>query len=173
MRVGERNGLSLSSNAMIYCVCLLLLESVRVFSWNSKAWQSVGDTFTFPELISGAYPDIESKLNVGITFSGGGDRSFTATIGYLGAFHELGYVDKIRYIAGSSGGSWATVVYTYFQHDDIDDNVMLGKIVFPEDIIYSELSYMEPGCVRAYANSSERLSGVFFNDWMDTIQVWI
>ena len=153
-------------------VRLLALQSQRVLfassQFQTRAWQSVGESYTFPET---GYPDIQAKGNVGITFSGGGDRSYVATIGYLGAFHELGYMDRIKYIAGSSGGSWATVVYSYFQHDDISDDVMLGKIVFPEDIEYSELHLMEEGCVRAYVNSTYILTGPFFSDWMDAVQV--
>jgi hypothetical protein len=156
---------------------LLVLQSsyfhVASSAFVTKAWQSVGsfsslDSYTFPET---EYPDIQAKENVGITFSGGGDRSYVATMGYLGAFHELGYMDRIKYIAGSSGGSWATVVYSYFQHDDISDDVMLGKIVFPEDIEYSELPFMDEGCVRAYVNSTYILTGPFFSDWMDAVQV--
>jgi hypothetical protein len=177
VQVARQSMKSLSpSNAgfpsMISLLLLLVLQS-HFFHFASsafvtKAWQSLGESYTFPET---DYPDIQAKENVGITFSGGGDRSYVATMGYLGAFHELGYMDRIKYIAGSSGGSWATVVYSYFQHDDISDDVMLGKIVFPEEIEYSELPFMEEGCVRAYVNSTYILTGPFFSDWMDAVQV--
>jgi hypothetical protein len=147
-------------------LCLLSQFSSALFV--TKAWQGIGESYTFPEE---DYPDIQNKQNVGITFSGGGDRSYTASIGYLAAFHELGYMDNIKYIAGSSGGSWATVVYSYFQYDDIPDSVMLGKIVFPEDIEYSELPFMQEGCVRSFTNSTYILTGPFFSDWLDEVQV--
>jgi hypothetical protein len=157
-----------TTTALIITVALSLLSQLSSAAFITKAWQSVGESYTFPEV---DYPDIQMKENVGMTFSGGGDRSYTASIGYLGAFHELGYMSRIKYMAGSSGGSWATVVYSYFQLDDIPDSVMLGKIVFPEDIQYAELPFMEEGCVRSFTNSTYILTGPFFSDWMDEVQV--
>ncbi len=179
---------------------------VEAQSHKAQAWQNLGLKYTFPET---DYPDITDKPNAGITFSGGGDRSFIASIGYLAAFHELGecvsahrinaflfpafvplprphpyhdltcclsdydvgFMDSVRYILGSSGGSWATVVYTYYQHEDIPDSVMLGPVVFPEHISLEGLGEMAPGCVRAYTNTTYQVMGVLFSDWMDAVQV--
>ena len=80
-------------------------------------------------------------------------------------------MDSVRYILGSSGGSWASVVYTYYQHEDIPDSVMLGPVVFPEDITLEGLKEMAPGCVRAYTNTTYQVMGVLFSDWMDAVQV--
>ena len=80
-------------------VVLALFEAVHA-GFNAKAWQSVGYNYTFPEQ---EYADVAAKKNVGITFSGGGDRAYIAAIGYLAAFHELGFTEDIKYIAGSSG----------------------------------------------------------------------
>lgn len=68
--------------------------------FNAKAWQSLGHDYTFPEE---EYADVAAKKNVGITFSGGGDRAFTTSIGQLAAFHELSFTEDVKYIAGSSG----------------------------------------------------------------------
>lgn len=68
--------------------------------FNTKAWQSQGVDYTFPEQ---EYADIAAKKNVGITFSGGGDRSYISGIGVMAAFHELGFTNDIKYMAGSSG----------------------------------------------------------------------
>ena len=82
-----------------------------------------------------------------------------------------GFMDSVRYMLGSSGGSWATVVYSYFQHEDISDSVMLGPVVFPEHITLNGLQEMAPGCVRAYTNTTYQMMGVLFSDWMDAVQV--
>jgi hypothetical protein len=158
---------------MIFPLLLLsqfITSALTAPSFKAKAWQSIGHDFTFPEQ---EYSDIMSKPNVGVTFSGGGDRAFTCTIGYMAGFHELGLVDHFRYMAGSSGGSWGTVVYSYFQHDDIDDTTMLGPIVLPQDIIFEELEYMDDNCVRRYVNTTYVLTGIFFSDWMEAVQVFI
>jgi hypothetical protein len=158
----------MTTNSRLSLLFLLVNFGSSFSAFVTRAWQSSGGSYTFPET---EYPDVQAKANVGITFSGGGDRSYIATMGYLGALHELGFMDRIKYIAGSSGGSWATVVYSYYQHDDISDSVMLGKIVFPEDIEYSDLSYIQEGCVRAYVNSTYSFPYPLFYFWMDVVQV--
>lgn len=79
-------------------------------------------------------------------------------------------LDSIRYILGSSGGSWATVVFTYYQKDNITDDEMLGKVILPGDIVYQDLQYMSEGCVRSYTSTPYFLSGLAFSDWMDAVQ---
>lgn len=141
-----------------------------VDAYEAKAWQNLGpDTLemTFPEE---DYTDIMSRPNVGLSLSGGGDRAFISSIGVLGALHELGLMSQIRYIVGVSGGSWATSVYSYYQKSDVPDSTMLGKIVFPEDIVYDELHLIDEDCVRSYPNSSYVLTGPFFDDWVEGVQ---
>jgi hypothetical protein len=82
---------------------------------NFKAWQSSKD---YPE--PNDYPELHeesvlSRPNTAIAFTGGGSRSFLASIGYIAGLTELGLIPNIRYISGISGGSWATLTYTYSQ----------------------------------------------------------
>lgn len=82
---------------------------------NFKAWQSSN---AYPE--PNDYPELHeesvlSRPNTAIAFTGGGSRSFLASIGYLAGLTELGLIPNIRYISGISGGSWATLTYTYSQ----------------------------------------------------------
>ena len=153
----------------IFVRLIIVLSAVtRCYSaLNAAAWQSVGEDFTFPEM---ELAEVMSKPNVGVTFSGGGVRSYSASIGYMGAFHELGYFDHVRYIAGSSGGSWATAVYSYYQHYYVSDSVMLGPIVPPEEITYDELQEVNPDCVRSYPNITYDVDGLAFADWVDAVQ---
>lgn len=120
---------------------------------NVNAWQTEKGKYPsledFPE---SAYDDIMSRPNTAIAFSGGGSRSYAATMGYLAGLTELGLMDNVRYISGISGGSWATAVYSYAQNN-VPDDVMLGPIVAPADIVYDELHLMDPYCARAYTNS--------------------
>lgn len=136
-------------------------------SFNASAWQSVGQIYTFPE---NDVEEVSSKPNIAITFSGGGDRSFLSSVGYLSAFHSLEFMKQIKYMAGSSGGSWATAVYNYYQYDNITDAVMLGPVVFPQHITFDNLADMEPGCIRSFPNSSVKLDGTSFDSWKDAVQ---
>eukprot|EP01047_Picozoa_sp_COSAG01_P044772 COSAG01_NODE_4075_length_5381_cov_2.647103_7_plen_188_part_00 len=60
----------------------------------------------FPELRD---PSVSARPNAGLAFSGGGLRSYVASLGYLRALIEAGLLPHARYIGGVSGGSWATV----------------------------------------------------------------
>ena len=68
-------------------------------SLNVNSWQATENGFTFPE---DDLEVVQESKSIGITFSGGGDRSFIASIGYLAAMHELQLLDDVKYIAGVS-----------------------------------------------------------------------
>ena len=94
----------------------------------AKTWKYSND-FEFPEK---KYIDTNKK-NIGIAFSGGGNRSASLTIGYLRALHDLDLIKNVKYISSVSGGSWATIPYTY--HDkSIRDETFLGELINPEDL---------------------------------------
>jgi len=139
----------------LFCVTLLSAfeHASAADVLNVNAWQTEKGKYPsledFPE---SAYDDIMSRPNTAIAFSGGGSRSYAATMGYLAGLNELGLMENVRYISGISGGSWATSVYSYAQ-TDVPDDVMLGPIVAPSDIVYDQLHEMDPLCVRAYTNS--------------------
>ena len=51
-------------------------------------------------------PDfIKQRANAGAAFSGGGTRSYLATLGYLRALLDLGVLQDLRYVSSVSGGS--------------------------------------------------------------------
>ena len=112
-----------------------------------KAYQSVNNVMTYPEQNAQ-----QSFPSVGISFSGGGSRAYTCSFGYLAAFHKLGLIEQIGYIAGISGGSWATSVYSYSQLN-VSDDVLLGKLdENPADITYDNLAIMDESCARKNTN---------------------
>jgi len=118
-----------------------------------------------------------SKPNTGIAFTGGGSRSYQASVGYLAALHELGLMDKVRYVSGISGGNWATLGYTYAQNK-VDDSVLLGPVVSPADLTRDGLNVMHDDCMRAVTESDyvtkmlgRMLGGVDAGEaWMQTYQ---
>lgn len=132
------------------CLCLLfflfLVPAVAFSShYNAYAWQSANEYPT-----SADFPETEllsSRASTAIAFTGGGSRSYLASLGYLAAFNELD-LTNIRYISGVSGGSWATIVYSYKQ-TDVKDSVFLGPILFPSEITLERLQEMSPDCARS------------------------
>jgi hypothetical protein len=162
----------LISNGMLsFLVHVSILQTVSC-TFNAQAWQNVGSSFTFPEFSD---PTVSSKPNIGLTLSGGGDRAYVTHVGFLAGLHSMSFMDQFKYVCGSSGGSWATVVYSYYQHSQISDDVMLGEVVQPADISYDGLAIMDEYCIRGYVNDSwllfDNVSASVFADWVDAVSV--
>lgn len=132
-------------------VSLLSISFVSSTNLNFYAWQSKNnypEPNDFPELHE---ESVLKRPNTAIAFTGGGSRSYLASIGYLAGLNELGLIPKIRYISGISGGSWATLTFSYSQLK-VDDKVLLGPIVQPKDITQQNLQKMDSSCVRGLTN---------------------
>jgi hypothetical protein len=116
--------------------------------YNAYAWQSTFDYATDYE-----YPEtgfLLSKPNTAIAFTGGGSRAYVAALGYLAGLYQLNLLKNIRYIGGISGGSWATMVFSFAQNITSDD-ILLGPILGPETISQENLQIMDPRCARSLA----------------------
>lgn len=135
---------------------LLQFYAGIVHSLQARAWQSLDElvpnaNFEYPEAsILAGQPD---RTSTGIGFTGGGSRSYIASFGYISAFHKLDKMGKVSYVSGISGGSWATSVYTYSQHNSADELEFLGEIVSPEDITREQLKIMSGKCARRLSDS--------------------
>lgn len=88
-----------------------LLGCTEVSSFDVKSWQSTSSSgFTFPE---DSLSEVQASKSVGLTFSGGGDRSYLASIGYLAAMHELGLLEDVKYIVGVSFWMISSLLFIY------------------------------------------------------------
>jgi predicted acylesterase/phospholipase RssA len=142
---------------LVLLVVLALFSSVYASEiLRVEAYQTLTD-FTletdFPE-----YEYVRGKPSTAIAFSGGGARSYLASIGYLAGLTKLDLMRNVRYIGGVSGGAWATVVYSYVQ--GIKDNVFLGNVVFPEHLTDANLKSMHPKCARGFAKGNVVISAL-------------
>lgn len=134
------------STVVLAASALLGMQNAEAL--NVNAWQSASAYPKASDYPESSLPEINSRPSTAISFSGGGSRSFTAAMGYLGGLNELGLIDKVRYIGGISGGSWAASVFTYAQNVT-DDSTLLGEVVRPSEIVYDELLHVEPKCARS------------------------
>lgn len=87
----------------------------------------VQDETTYPE-----YEAIKNKPNVGLCFSGGGARSFEASLGYMRALLDADLLKYVRYISSVSGGSWANAVFSYHDEEVVTLNELLGEYTPPD-----------------------------------------
>jgi hypothetical protein len=105
--------------------------------------------FIYPEA---SLPSLANKTDAAILFTGGGVRSYTATMGYLAGLRDAGLLDKPRYIGGVSGGSWAVATYNYAQLGApgvaTTDEELLCEVVPPENITLDGLKEIAPTCAR-------------------------
>eukprot|EP00466_Bigelowiella_natans_P005579 jgi/Bigna1/77151/fgenesh1_pg.46_\ len=131
----------------VFQIVILLVLSVALTAdeqpVNVRAWWSPpSQKFEWPEM---EYPEIARKLSSAISFSGGGSRSFAATLGYLRGLKDIGALDKPRYITGVSGGNWAVAVYS-FRQNGADDDTLLGTYTEPSDITLESIAEIADGC---------------------------
>jgi len=84
----------------------------------------------------------KDKSNTGICFSGGGSRAQVLAMGQLRGLESLGLMENIKYISSVSGGTWASVEYTYRKEDDTKK--LIGEYIKPEDITKDILSKNTP-----------------------------
>ena len=99
---------------------IMTFSSCKVTELSSKVYHYNHEKFVFPES-----EFLESKKNIGIAFSGGGNRSASLTTGQLRGLNKLGFLEDVKYISAVSGGSWASIIYTY-SPDDLKDEKLLG-----------------------------------------------
>ncbi len=119
---------------LLLCVPFLFedgIDEVAVRTWIIDTDSSTA----LPEMADDelAIPRLAQRPSFGVAFSGGGTRSASATLGQLRALHRLGWLQRTRYISSNSGGSWATVPYTYLP-SRISDEQFLGTYIAPDDL---------------------------------------
>jgi hypothetical protein len=97
---------------------------------SAEVYNAQEASFLFPE---DQLESLKGKESLGITFSGGGTRSASLSMGQLRALNQIGVLQRAKYMSGVSGGSWATVPFTFLD-TAISDQMFLGTYVSPNDI---------------------------------------
>lgn len=96
-------------------------KPARFWELGTDYWSSADTTAPAPE-----WRALNSKRthDVGVAFSGGGNRSATATLGQLRGLKENGWLPNLTYMSAISGGSWGAVPFTFYR-GNLDS--LLGK----------------------------------------------
>ena len=95
----------------------------------------------FPELVHDRYHP--SSHPYGVCFSGGGPRSFCASLGQMRGLRHLGLLDSIGAISCVSGGAWFGAIFTYAPAA-IDDRTLLGPVLDPGQVTVTNLGEIAP-----------------------------
>jgi len=165
--VGNENGGNKSSDggklnlygSMGNCICLHALDNCEgLYSTGEsdlsvRAWQATSEQLALHN--ADFFPEskyLQNKSDVAICFGGGGARAYLCAIGCLAGLREIGLLEKIKYIGGLGGSSWAIIAFTYSQLQE--DAKLLGEIVSPEDLTLKKLNEMDPSCMRGFCSKN-------------------
>jgi len=82
----------------------------------------------------------------GVCFSGGGTRSYAATVGQLRGLTATGLINRVGYLSAVSGGAWAATSYTYYPPTEgVDSDLdLLGAPTDPEELSLGALTQLDP-----------------------------
>lgn len=115
-------------------------------------WQDVAVTSKLPpSIIATLYPAGEPKHDgdeptVALCLSGGGSRALTCALGQLSALRSLGLLDEFDHLSSVSGGSWASVAYTFLPETISDDDFLITPVA-PSELTWGDESAADPGNV--------------------------
>ena len=115
--------------------------------YNVNVWPSDGYNFLFAE-------DSLSLPSTGVCFSGGGTRAMVCAVGQMRGLYDLNLFDGIGYISCVSGGSWASVPFTYYTSGAASDEELLGTVIAPNKLTLDGMSSLAPGFLAGAANAS-------------------
>lgn len=110
----------------------LINESKEVLK--CKMWKITND-FIYPETLERQFIE---KEDVGICLPGGGMRACVYSLGVLRGLHNLGVLQKTKYITSVSGSSWLTSIYSY--QNLCSTSVFLGEYIDPTELSLTQLS---------------------------------
>ena len=75
----------------------------------ARVWLTDGPKAVYPEQT----PQLAiAPRSTGVCFSGGGTRSYAATVGQLRGLTAAGLIGQVGYLSAVSGGAWAAAPYT-------------------------------------------------------------
>lgn len=109
-----------------------------VSSFVTRYWKTPLSGLDYPEMADDAIA--KERQSFGVAFQGGGNRAAPAALGQLRALHDLGWIDKVRYITAVSGGSWTAIPYTFLKRECpaegvyCDQSQFLGVSKTPEEV---------------------------------------
>lgn len=102
-------------------------------------------TLVYPSTPKPQYPELAnprfspSSHPLAVCFSGGGPRSFAASVGQMRALRSTPLYDLIGAISVVSGGSWFGSLFT-FANPAIPDDQLLGPLVQPGDLTLASIA---------------------------------
>ena len=143
----------------------------------ARVWLTDGPKAVYPEQT----PQVAiSPRSTGVCFSGGGTRSYTATVGQLRGLTAAGLIGQVGYLSAVSGGAWAAAPYTYYpagspSGDGVASDVdILGIHLDPEGLSMEALSQLEPQSLgfAATGDFSQALTQAREDPRVDQDDVW-
>ena len=162
---------ALASTTGVFSLALFLTGASATTAQQERmtveTWSSPSSPDDYPERQNGRLRHLfEERPSFGISFSGGGTRSASATWGALRGLTNTGLVDNAQYISAVSGGAWAAVPYTFFDEKLEDPGCLEGFDFFtryrtPDQLTRDDLKSEE--CSYVIALSKTRLAALYLS----------
>lgn len=124
---------------------------------NARIFPAATADFVYPE---NEIPELRSKNNWGLAFSGGGTRSASLTLGQLRGLKHLQILDKFRYCSSVSGGTWGLTPFIFLD-SSIDDDEFLGPYKSPKEITVADLKADSPKSMASAISRSIIIKDIF------------
>ncbi len=105
-----------------------------------RVWPFDGIEDAYPER---ATPGVAPPRLTGVCFSGGGTRSYAATLGQLRGLSVAGLMPAIGYVSAVSGSAWVVAPYC-FHPGNVTDRDLLGAHCGPQELTLDSLETLEP-----------------------------
>lgn len=134
----------------------------------ARVWSGVGSTFFYPEAADG-------RQSTGVCFSGGGTRSYAATIGQLRGLTAIGLMSRIGYISAVSGGAWAATAHAFYAGPGRTDADILGDLRAPRFLKPASLTTLLPSELGMAASKNFRatLESLHKSPDVPADQIWV
>ena len=104
---------------------------------DARIWPADGSSFSYPESRAGRPP-------TAVCFSGGGTRSYAATIGQLRGLTATGLLSQVGYISAVSGGAWAATAHAFYAGPGQTDADILGLVREPRTLDQATQTVLSP-----------------------------
>lgn len=122
----------------------------------------------FPELHDGhglAVPWLAGdRRRFGVSFSGGGTRSSSATLGHLRGLKATGLLDRLGYISANSGGGWTATPWVFLP-ESYDEELFLGACKEPGQLTIEDFEKAEKGSMAAAIDGAHLVSQLL-EEWV-------
>ncbi|KAF8060477.1 OHP1 [Scenedesmus sp. PABB004] len=136
---------------------------------SARVWTNASAPgFVWPELSDTEFgmPALLRRPNLGIALSGGGMRATTLALGWVRALWQMGVLQRARYLASNSGGSWFNGAFSFTQ---APLRQFLGPYVPPQNLTLAVAGALPWGSYAAAISDAQPVLDIVGSTVVDAV----